>query len=96
MSENDMSDNDLPSKDLVGEQEVTDDSSGIPVLPLRDVVVYPHMVIPLFVGRDKSIVALDNTRVLDGNMVRVLSWYDNEWGFSNRMLDTAAAIGKLG
>ncbi|MDJ0701123.1 MAG: endopeptidase La [Woeseiaceae bacterium] len=34
--------------------------SGIPVLPLRDVVVYPHMVIPLFVGRDKSIVALDN------------------------------------
>jgi len=35
------------------------ESSGVPVLPLRDVVVYPHMVIPLFVGRDKSIVALD-------------------------------------
>jgi ATP-dependent Lon protease len=34
-------------------------SSRVPVLPLRDVVVYPHMVIPLFVGRDKSIVALD-------------------------------------
>jgi ATP-dependent Lon protease len=33
--------------------------SGTPVLPLRDVVVYPHMVIPLFVGREKSIVALD-------------------------------------
>ncbi len=32
---------------------------GLPVLPLRDVVVYPHMVIPLFVGREKSIVALD-------------------------------------
>jgi len=32
---------------------------GVPVLPLRDVVVYPHMVIPLFVGRDKSIIALD-------------------------------------
>ena len=32
---------------------------NIPVLPLRDVVVYPHMVIPLFVGREKSIVALD-------------------------------------
>ena len=32
----------------------------IPVLPLRDVVVYPHMVIPLFVGREKSILALDN------------------------------------
>jgi ATP-dependent Lon protease len=35
------------------------ESAGIPVLPLRDVVVYPHMVIPLFVGREKSIVALD-------------------------------------
>ena len=34
-------------------------SSAIPVLPLRDVVVYPHMVIPLFVGREKSINALD-------------------------------------
>ena len=33
--------------------------SRVPVLPLRDVVVYPHMVIPLFVGRDKSIHALD-------------------------------------
>ena len=32
---------------------------GIPILPLRDVVVYPHMVIPLFVGREKSILALD-------------------------------------
>ena len=36
-----------------------DAQSGIPVLPLRDVVVYPHMVIPLFVGREKSIIALD-------------------------------------
>ena len=40
-------------------EEVADESAGIPVLPLRDVVVYPHMVIPLFVGREKSIVALD-------------------------------------
>ena len=36
------------------------------------------------------------TQVIDGGLVRVLSWYDNEWGFSNRMLDTAAAMGKLG
>ena len=34
-------------------------STAVPVLPLRDVVVYPHMVIPLFVGREKSIHALD-------------------------------------
>jgi len=38
---------------------VETDDAGIPVLPLRDVVVYPHMVIPLFVGRERSIVALD-------------------------------------
>ena len=37
----------------------TTDSHSLPVLPLRDVVVYPHMVIPLFVGREKSIDALD-------------------------------------
>lgn len=39
-----------------------------------------------------SIFALDQTRVTDGNMVRILSWYDNEWGFSCRMLDTAMAM----
>ncbi|SNS37254.1 glyceraldehyde-3-phosphate dehydrogenase (NAD+) [Sphingomonas laterariae] len=35
------------------------------------------------------------TTVLEGKLVRVVSWYDNEWGFSNRMVDTAGAIGKL-
>jgi glyceraldehyde 3-phosphate dehydrogenase len=34
--------------------------------------------------------------VMDGTLVAVLSWYDNEWGFSNRMSDAAAALGKLG
>ncbi|MAZ16015.1 MAG: type I glyceraldehyde-3-phosphate dehydrogenase [Ahrensia sp.] len=37
----------------------------------------------------------DQTKVMDGNLVRILSWYDNEWGFSNRMGDTAVAMGKL-
>ena len=41
-----------------------------------------------------SIFHLDQTKVLEGRMVRVLSWYDNEWGFSNRMLDTAAAMAR--
>jgi glyceraldehyde 3-phosphate dehydrogenase len=35
------------------------------------------------------------TAVIDGKLVRVLSWYDNEWGFSNRMLDTAGVMAKL-
>jgi glyceraldehyde 3-phosphate dehydrogenase len=42
-----------------------------------------------------SIFHLDQTKVIDGTFVRVLSWYDNEWGFSNRMGDTAVAMGKL-
>jgi len=43
-----------------------------------------------------STFALDQTKVMDGTFVRVLSWYDNEWGFSNRMADTAVAMGRLG
>jgi len=42
-----------------------------------------------------SIFATDQTKILDGNMVRILTWYDNEWGFSNRMSDTAVAMGKF-
>ena len=42
-----------------------------------------------------SVFHLDQTKVMDGKLVSVLSWYDNEWGFSNRMADTAVAMGKL-
>ncbi len=42
-----------------------------------------------------SSFALDQTKVMDGAFVSVMSWYDNEWGFSNRMADTAVAMGKL-
>ena len=42
-----------------------------------------------------SVFATDQTKVMEGRMVRILSWYDNEWGFSNRMADTAVAMGKL-
>lgn len=42
-----------------------------------------------------SIFATDQTKVMDGTMVRILTWYDNEWGFSNRMSDTAVAMGKF-
>ena len=40
--------------------------------------------------------AIDQTKVIGGTFVRVVAWYDNEWGFSCRMSDTAAAMGKLG
>jgi glyceraldehyde 3-phosphate dehydrogenase len=42
-----------------------------------------------------SVFAMDQTKVMDGTLVRVMAWYDNEWGFSNRMVDTAVAMGKL-
>jgi glyceraldehyde 3-phosphate dehydrogenase len=42
-----------------------------------------------------STFALNQTQIIDGNLVRVLSWYDNEWGFSTRMADTAVHFGKL-
>ena len=42
-----------------------------------------------------SVFHMDQTKVMEGRMVRILTWYDNEWGFSNRMSDTAVAMGKL-
>jgi glyceraldehyde 3-phosphate dehydrogenase len=42
-----------------------------------------------------SIFHMDQTKVMDGNFVSVLAWYDNEWGFSNRMADVGVAFGKL-
>jgi len=41
-----------------------------------------------------SVFHMDQTKVMDGTLVRILSWYDNEWGFSNRMADTAVAMAK--
>ena len=41
-----------------------------------------------------STFATDQTKVMDGNFIRILTWYDNEWGFSNRMGDTAVEMGK--
>ncbi|HYH39715.1 MAG TPA: erythrose-4-phosphate dehydrogenase, partial [Azospirillum sp.] len=39
-----------------------------------------------------SIFALNEVKVIDGTFVRIMTWYDNEWGFSNRMSDTAIAM----
>jgi glyceraldehyde 3-phosphate dehydrogenase len=55
----------------------------------------PNVSIDFNHDSHSSIFHLDQTKVMDGKLVRVLSWYDNEWGFSNRMADTAVAMGKL-
>ena len=55
----------------------------------------PNVSIDFNHDTHSSIFHMDQTKVMDGTLVRVMSWYDNEWGFSNRMSDTAVAMGKL-
>ncbi|MFZ5733214.1 MAG: type I glyceraldehyde-3-phosphate dehydrogenase [Pseudomonadota bacterium] len=59
------------------------------------VTKHPNVSIDFNHDQHSSTFALDQTKVQNGTLVRVLSWYDNEWGFSNRMSDTAVAMGKL-
>jgi len=64
---------------------------------LKNVLAYtnhPNVSIDFNHDPHSSTVALDQTKVMDGTLVSVLSWYDNEWGFSNRMSDTAVAMGR--
>jgi glyceraldehyde 3-phosphate dehydrogenase len=66
--------------------------------PLKGILAFtdePLVSIDLNHNAASSTVDSLETAVLDGKLVRVVSWYDNEWGFSNRMVDTAGAIGKL-
>ncbi|MBB3236196.1 type I glyceraldehyde-3-phosphate dehydrogenase [Phyllobacterium endophyticum] len=55
----------------------------------------PNVSIDFNHDSHSSIFHMDQTKVMDGTFVRILSWYDNEWGFSNRMADTAVAFGKV-
>ncbi len=67
--------------------------------PLKGILGFtdqPNVSIDFNHNPNSSTFHLDQTKVMDGTLVRVLSWYDNEWGFSNRMSDTAVAMGKLG
>jgi glyceraldehyde 3-phosphate dehydrogenase len=65
---------------------------------LKGVLAYtdaPNVSIDFNHDPHSSTFHMDQTKVQDGTFVRVMSWYDNEWGFSNRMADTAVAMGKL-
>ena len=67
--------------------------------PLKGILVYsedPLVSIDIVHTPQSSTVDGLETAVLEGKLVRVVSWYDNEWGFSNRMIDTAVAMAKLG
>ncbi|MEM8788424.1 MAG: type I glyceraldehyde-3-phosphate dehydrogenase [Pseudomonadota bacterium] len=85
-------------KKSVSVEEVNGAMKAASEQPLKGVLAYEEA--PL-VSSDynhdahSSIFAAPQTKVLESTLVRVLSWYDNEWGFSNRMLDTARAMAKL-
>ena len=66
-----------------------------PLKGIVDIVTAPLVSADFNHNPFSSSFAIDQTKVLNGNFVRVMSWYDNEWGFSNRMADTAVAMGKL-
>jgi glyceraldehyde 3-phosphate dehydrogenase len=66
--------------------------------PLKGILAYtdePLVSIDFNHNPASSTVDSLETAVLEGKLVRVVSWYDNEWGFSNRMVDTASAMAKL-
>ncbi|WP_174274957.1 type I glyceraldehyde-3-phosphate dehydrogenase [Sphingomonas bacterium] len=66
--------------------------------PLKGILQYvTDPLVSIDFNGDKASSSVDSleTAVLEGKLVRVLSWYDNEWGFSNRMVDTAGAMAKL-
>ena len=66
-----------------------------PLKGVLGVTDQPNVSIDFNHDPHSSTFALDQTKVMEGRMCRILSWYDNEWGFSNRMSDTAVAMGKL-
>ncbi|MEQ8825867.1 MAG: type I glyceraldehyde-3-phosphate dehydrogenase [Filomicrobium sp.] len=66
--------------------------------PLKGVLGYtddPNVSTDFNHNPYSSVFHMDQTKVMDGTLVRILSWYDNEWGFSNRMSDTAVAMAKI-
>ena len=83
------------SKDEVNQAiKSTADGKG----PLKGILGYtdkPNVSSDFNHDSHSSIFHLDQTKVVDGTFVRVLSWYDNEWGFAHRMADTAVAMAKL-
>jgi glyceraldehyde 3-phosphate dehydrogenase len=79
-------------------QEINDAIKGAAIGSLKGIldVVHEKLVSSDFNHNPaSSSFALDQTKVMDGTFVSVMAWYDNEWGFSNRMADTAVAMGKL-
>ena len=89
----------VPSRDVTKDEVNEAMSAAAAAGPLKGVLAVTHdplVSVDLNHIAASSTVALPQTQVIEGKLVRVLSWYDNEWGFSTRMADTAIVMGKLG
>ena len=82
------------SKEEVNEMILKAAASG-PLKGILGTTAKPNVSIDFNHDPHSSVFHIDQTKVMDDNFVQILSWYDNEWGFSNRMGDTAAYFGKL-
>jgi glyceraldehyde 3-phosphate dehydrogenase len=79
-------------------QEVNDAMKRAAEQQLKGILSYtndPNVSIDFNHNPYSATFHMDHTKVMNGTLVRVMAWYDNEWGFSNRMADTAVAMGKL-
>jgi glyceraldehyde 3-phosphate dehydrogenase len=86
------------AKRSTDKEEITEAVKRAAKQELKGILGYteqPNVSIDFNHDPHSSVFHVDQTKVLDGTLVRVMSWYDNEWGFSNRMADTAVAMGKL-
>jgi len=86
------------AKRKTNKEEITEAVKRAAQQELEGILGYteaPNVSIDFNHDPHSSVFHVDQTKVMDGTFVRVMSWYDNEWGFSNRMADTAVTMGKL-
>ena len=86
-------------KTSVSEQDVNQAIKAAAEGPLKGILCYtedPIVSSDIIGDVHSSIFAADFTQVMDGNMLKVVSWYDNEWGYSSRTADLIAKIGQFG
>src|SRR6186713_3054068 len=88
----------IVAKKQTTKEEINDAIKRAAEQQLKGILNYtnePNVSIDFNHDPHSSTFHMDQTKVINGTLVRVMSWYDNEWGFSNRMADTAVAMGKL-
>jgi glyceraldehyde 3-phosphate dehydrogenase len=88
----------IVAKKATTKEEINDAVKRAAEQQLKGILAYtndPNVSIDFNHDPHSATFHMDQTKVMNGTLVRVMSWYDNEWGFSNRMADTAVAMGKL-